>query len=68
MGGVAAVPTTNYTNRIVARGNGYTDPTTIQDYSLLEAAEVTLASGGTHFIIMNSADTTRHSVGQTAGW
>jgi hypothetical protein len=34
-GGVAAQRMTNDTYRIVARGNGYTGSTTIQDYTML---------------------------------
>jgi hypothetical protein len=66
-GGVAAVPITNNTYRISARGNGFTDPTTVQDYVLLKAAEVTLASGNSYFTIVNNRDATSSSVGQTAG-
>ena len=39
-GGVAAERITADTYRIVARGNGYTGNTTIQDYALLKAAEL----------------------------
>lgn len=66
-GGVTAAPVTSDTYRISARGNGYTDATTIQDYSLLKAAEVTLAAGKSHFLILSGNDATRRSVGQTAG-
>ncbi|WP_127144279.1 CC0125/CC1285 family lipoprotein [Pelagibacterium montanilacus] len=67
MGGVAAVPITSDTYRISARGNGFTDPTTIQDYSLLKAAETTLQNGHTHFGVVSSADASRTSLGQTPG-
>ncbi len=66
-GGVTAAPITNDTYRISSRGNGFTDPTTIQDYSLLKAAEVTLAAGGTHFLVVTANDATNRSVGSTAG-
>jgi hypothetical protein len=66
-GGVTAVPITNDTYRISARGNGYTAANTIQDYVLLKAAETTLAKGGTHFLILNSANATQQTVGQTPG-
>lgn len=46
-GGVAAQQITSDTYRIVARGNGYTGNTAIQDYALLKAAETTIAAGGT---------------------
>mgnify|MGYP003138148067 CR=1 FL=1 len=67
MGGVSAVPITSDTYRISARGNGFTDATTIQDYSLLKAAETTLDQGHTHFAVLSSANASRTSIGQTAG-
>jgi hypothetical protein len=42
--------------RCVARGNAYTGGTTIQDYTLLKAAETTKSAGGTHFAIISAAD------------
>ena len=54
--GVAAQQVTSDTYRIVSRGNGYTGSTTIQDYTLLKAAETTKADGATHFIIVSGAD------------
>ena len=38
-GGVEAQRMTVDTYRIIARGNGYTGGTTIQDYTMLKAAE-----------------------------
>ena len=66
-GGVSAVPITNDTFRISARGNGYTDASTVQDYTLLKAAETTLAQGATHFMVMGANDATRNEVGSTPG-
>ncbi|MGJ8671271.1 MAG: CC0125/CC1285 family lipoprotein [Oceanococcus sp.] len=66
-GGVAAAAITNDTYRISARGNGYTNSTTIQDYSMLKAAEVTLAAGKSHFAILSGSDATSQSQVQTAG-
>jgi hypothetical protein len=66
-GGVTAAPITNDTYRISARGNGYTAANTIQDYVLLKAAETTLSKGGTHFIIVTSANATQQITGQTPG-
>jgi len=66
-GGVAAAAITNDTYRISARGNGYTNSTTIQDYSMLKAAEVTLAAGKSHFVILSGVDATRQNQVQTAG-
>lgn len=56
MGGVEAQQMTANTFRIVARGNGYTGGTTIQDYTILKAAETTKQYGGTHFVVISSAD------------
>lgn len=67
MGGVAAAPVTSDTYRISARGNGYTDATTIQDFVFLKAAETALAAGATHFTILNNRDATQKAYGQTAG-
>ena len=67
-GGVAAMPITSDTYRIVSRGNGYTDPTTVQDYSLLKAAETTLSTGNTHFLLVSGNDATSNTVGQTSGY
>ncbi|UVC07229.1 hypothetical protein IHQ71_18660 [Rhizobium sp. TH2] len=67
-GGVTASAITNDTFRISARGNGYTAANTIQDYVLLKAAETTLASGGTHFVVLTSADATQNMTGQTPGY
>lgn len=66
-GGVSAAPITNNAYRISARGNGFTDPPTVQDYSLLKAAEVTLQSGHTHFIVVDSSNATTRDFGQTPG-
>lgn len=67
MGGVTAMPIANNTYRIVARGNGYTDGIAIQDYALLKAAEVTLQSGNTHFVIGGANDSSRNESFTTAG-
>ena len=66
-GGVTAAPITNNVYRISARGNAYTSATTIQDYVLLKAAEMTLQAGGTHFLIMGNTDATSRSIQQTSG-
>ena len=61
-GGVSAQQMIADTFRIVARGNGHTDTTTIRDYAMLSAAETTKKSGGTHFILIGGEDASR--VGQ----
>ena len=65
MGGVTAAPLGGDVYRISARGNGYTDPTLIQDYVLLKAAETALQAGKTHFVIVGSNDASRQEFGQT---
>lgn len=66
-GGVAAQQMTADTRRIQARGNGYTNSSTVQDYVLLKAAETTQAAGGTHFQIISAADASRASTIVTPG-
>jgi hypothetical protein len=66
-GGVSAQPITADTYRISARGNGYTNSTDVQDYTLLKAAETTKAAGGTHFLVVSSANASSRSIGQTSG-
>ncbi|MFZ1104971.1 MAG: hypothetical protein WAN86_19320 [Hyphomicrobiaceae bacterium] len=55
-GGVEAQQMTANSFRIVARGNGYTPATTVQDYAILKAAETTKQAGGTHFAIISASD------------
>lgn len=55
-GGVGAQQMTSNTFRIVSRGNGYTSSTTIQDYTVLKAAETTKQAGATHFAIISASD------------
>lgn len=58
-GGVKAQQMTSDTYRIVARGNGYTDSTTIRDYVMLKAAETTKQRGASHFVILTGEDASR---------
>jgi hypothetical protein len=66
-GGVTAEPVMTDVYRIVARGNGYTSQDRIQDFSLMKAAETTLAAGGSHFVIVDQSNRTKVDVGQTPG-
>ena len=66
-GGVLAQQMTANTFRIVARGNGYTGTTRVQDYLMLKAAETTLQNGGTHFAINDTADASDTSQIVTGG-
>lgn len=58
-GGVSATQIDATTFRISGRGNGFTDPSTIQNYILLKAADVTLAAGYDVFVIGGEQDVTR---------
>lgn len=66
-GGVSAAPITNDTYRISARGNQFTEGTTIQDYALLKAAETTLNRGDNYFLILSGSDATQRTTGYVAG-
>jgi hypothetical protein len=66
-GGVAAQQMTHNTFRIVARGNGYTGTTRVQDYLMLKAAETTLQNGGTHFLIISASDASSNDQIVTGG-
>ena len=55
-GGVVAQQITATTFRIVARGNGYTSATAIQDYTVLKAAETAKQAGCSHFAMISSTD------------
>jgi hypothetical protein len=66
-GGVAAEQITADTWRVQARGNAYTNSSTVQDYVLLKAAETTQAAGGTYFQIVSAADASRASTFVTPG-
>ena len=57
-GGVTAIPITEDSFLISARGNGFTDASTVQKFFLLKASETTLAAGATHFKIISSQDRT----------
>ncbi len=66
LGGVQATQITDDTFQITARGNGYTDPDTIQRYVLRKAAEQTLASGFDVFVIGSETDRSGHGTVGTA--
>lgn len=66
-GGVQALPVSSDVYRVSGRGNGFTDPTTIQDYVLLKAAETAIAKGQTHFTILDNRDATSSSTQQGTG-
>ena len=64
-GGVEAEPVMTDVYRIVARGNGYTSPDRVNDFTLLKAAETTIAAGGNYFAVLGAADRTAVEAGQT---
>lgn len=55
-GGVRATQITSDESIITARGNAYTDPDTILQYTLRKAAETTIAAGFDWFEVQASAD------------
>ena len=58
-GGVRADQISASTYRIVSRGNGYTDSTTVADFALRKAAETTLESGNEWFVVLGNDDRSR---------
>ena len=66
-GGVEAHRLAPDTWRISSRGNGMNAKSTIDDWALMKAADVTIASGETHFIIVSNADASSVTHGQTPG-
>jgi hypothetical protein len=56
LGGVSSARITMDTFQITARGNGWTDPDTVQRYALRKAAEQTVAAGYDLFAIAGDAD------------
>ncbi len=66
-GGVDSQRVTSDTFRIVARGNGYTSQTAVQDFVLLKAAETTKSAGGTHFLFVGSRDASTMGTIETPG-
>jgi hypothetical protein len=66
-GGVEAQQMTANTFRIVARGNGFTNAITIQDYVALKAAETTRQAGGTHFMVISASDASSAGYVSTPG-
>ena len=50
---------TGDTYRIVARRNGFTDSTSVQDFVLLKAAETAVSAGQTHFILQGAQDASK---------
>lgn len=66
-GGVSAQQMTDSTFRISARGNGYTNPTVVQDYVMLKAAETAQQHGYTHFAVISAADASSSATIVTGG-
>lgn len=72
LGGVEAHRIADDTLQVLARGNAYTDPATIQRYALRKAAEATIQAGYDYFAIVGDQDASRrgqvYSGGATGGW
>jgi hypothetical protein len=66
-GGVMATQIDATTVRVHARGNGFTDPATIQDYVMLKAAEETQRLGYDLFQVMDEKDTVKTEYSQMPG-
>jgi hypothetical protein len=66
-GGVAAEQVSADVYRIKARGNGYTDQSTVQDYTLLKAAETAKSAGASHFQLISAGDASSQSIVTTPG-
>lgn len=46
--------------RVTFEGNGYSDPVRVQDFAMLRAAELALAHGFTHFVLIDARDWNRY--------
>jgi len=68
MGGVDATPLGSDREMIVARSNGFTDSSRVQQFVLLKASEDCLAAGYDRFFIMSEQDATRHGSFTTPGY
>lgn len=66
-GGVRASEMTDDVRRISGRGNAPTEAATVRDFVLFEAAETTLAAGGTHFVIVGMEDVGPARAGRQTG-
>jgi hypothetical protein len=66
-GGVVAEQMSADVFRIKARGNAYTDTSTVGDYMLLKAAETTKSAGATHFQVISATDASKNQVVTTPG-
>ncbi len=66
-GGVRASEMTDDVRRISGRGNAPTEAATVRDFVLFEAAETTLAAGGTHFVIVGMEDVGPARTGRQTG-
>jgi hypothetical protein len=67
MGGVVAEQMSADVFRIKARGNAYTEKSTVGDYMLLKAAETAKNAGGTHFQVISATDASKNQVVNSPG-
>jgi hypothetical protein len=66
-GGVETTQLSSDTWRISARGNAFTDATKVQDFVLLRAAQLAMANGYTHFVVLGAQDTSKTETVTTPG-
>lgn len=60
LGGVSATQIDSDTVSVTAHGNGFTSASTIKNYTLLKAADETIALGFDYFALGDVTDETRH--------
>lgn len=66
-GGFSEIPLSADTYQISVAGNGYTSKATVREMSLLRAAELTRDNGYTHFVVLDSQDSSKTSSYVTPG-
>src|ERR1700753_1436345 len=67
-GGVDATPLGIDREMIVARGNGFTDSSRVQQFVLLKAADDCLAAGYDRFFVVSQTDASRQGSFTTPGY
>lgn len=66
--GVSASRIDQTTMQISARGNGWTDASTVREHALLRAAQETLKAGYGHFQVLSVSDQTRSMTAIVPGY
>ena len=65
-GGYIDLPLSEGRYKISVRGNGWTDRQHVYNIAQVRAAEITLANGKTHFLILDSSDKEKNHTEYTA--